>query len=103
MTHFKGRIKVDEHDYQVVRLEMQAVSDVTIGWGLIGRLYKGSRFVFERRRFSGAWLPSSVTYEASGRTLMFRPFSFSVTTTYSDYRRRNPGFPLPGPATVPDG
>jgi hypothetical protein len=29
-----------------------------------------------------------VTYEASGRTLLFRPFEFRVTTTYSDYRRR---------------
>jgi hypothetical protein len=67
---------------------MHAVSDVTIGWGIIGRLHAGSRLAFDRRRFANAWLPASVTYEASGRTLLFRPFEFAVTTTYSDYRVR---------------
>lgn len=89
MTHFQGQVKVDEQDYQVVALDMRAVSDITIGWGIVGRLHKGSRLVFERRRFDNAWLPASVTYEASGRTLLFRPFDFAVTTTYSDYRRRS--------------
>ena len=35
------------------------------------------------------WLPVETTYEASGRTLIFRPFQFNLTTTYSDYRRRD--------------
>ena len=94
MTHFAGQIKVDERDYQVVKLDMRAFSDVTIGWGIIGRVHEGSRLVFERRRFADAWLPASVTYEASGRTLLFRPFQFAVTTTYSDYRLRTRNAPL---------
>ena len=88
MKHFDGRIWVDESDYQVVKLEMRAFEDVTIGWGIVGRLYKGSRLHFSRRRFDGAWVPSEVTYQASGRTLLFRPFQFAVTTTYSNYKRR---------------
>jgi hypothetical protein len=88
MKHFEGRIWVDDSDYQIVRLEMRAFDDVTIGWGIVGRLHEGSRLLFARRRFDGAWVPAEVTYEASGRTLLFRPFEFRVTTTYSDYRRR---------------
>ena len=88
MKQFAGRIWVDESNYQVVRLDMRAEDDVSIGWGIIGRVHKGSRLLFLRRRFANAWVPAEVTYEASGRTLMFRPFRFAVTTTYSDYRRR---------------
>jgi len=61
---------------------------VTLGWGIVGRIHEGSRLRFMRRLFEQTWLPVEVTYEASGRTLLFRPFRFSVTTTYSDYKRR---------------
>jgi len=88
MKQFRGRIWVDEAEYQIVRLDMHAFEDVTIGWGIIGRVHKDSRAVFSRRRFENVWLPAESTYEASGRTLLFRPFKFSVTATYSNYRRR---------------
>ncbi len=89
MSHFEGYLWVAEADYQIVKVDMQATSDVTIGWGVVGRIHKGSRVLFVRRRFGSAWLPMETTYEASGRTLIFRPFQFAVTTTYSDYRRRD--------------
>ena len=89
MSHFEGDLWVAEADFQIVKVDMQATSDVTIGWGVVGRIHKGSRVLFVRRRFDKAWLPVETTYEASGRTLIFRPFQFAVTTTYSDYRRRD--------------
>lgn len=88
MKSFEGRIWIAEADYQIVKIDMHAVRDVTIGWGVIGRVSKGSRVLFGRRRFENAWLPAQTTYEARGRTLLFRPFQFSVTTTYDNYRRR---------------
>jgi hypothetical protein len=89
MKHFEGYLWLAEADYQIVKVDMQATSDVTIGWGVVGRIHKGSRVLYLRRWFENAWLPAETTYEASGRTLIFRPFQFSVTTTYSDYRRRD--------------
>ena len=89
MSHFEGHLWVAEADYQIVKVDMRASSDVTIGWGVVGRIQKGSRVLYVRRRIDNAWLPIETTYEASGRTLIFRPFQFTVTTTYSDYRRRD--------------
>lgn len=89
MSHFEGYLWVAESDFQVVKVDMRATSDVTIGWGVVGRIHKGSRVLYERRRFENAWLPAETTYEARGRTLIFRPFQFKVTTTYSDYKRRD--------------
>ena len=88
MSHFEGHLWVAEADYQIVKVDMRATSDVTIGWGVVGRIQKGTRVLYVRRRIDNAWLPVETTYEASGRTLIFRPFQFSLTTTYSDYRRR---------------
>lgn len=97
MQHFVGRVWVAETDYQIVRLDMQAARDVTIGWGVIGRIDEGSRMQFSRRRFEDVWVPAELTYEASGRTLMVRAFRFAVTTTYSDYQRRNNRDPRAAP------
>jgi hypothetical protein len=89
MSHFEGHLWVAESDYQIVKVDMRATSDVTIGWGVVGRIQKGTRVLYVRRRIDDAWLPVETTYEASGRTLIFRPFQFNLTTTYSEYRRRD--------------
>ena len=89
MKQFEGQLWVAEADYQIVKIDMRAASDVTIGWGVVGRIHRGTRVLYARRWFENAWLPAETTYEASGRTLIFRPFQFKVTTTYSDYRRRD--------------
>jgi hypothetical protein len=88
MAHFRGRVWVDETNGQVVKLDMRAFEDVTIGWGIVGRAHEGSSLYYQRRQVDGIWVPAELTYRASGRTLLFRPFEFEVTTTYSDFRRR---------------
>lgn len=84
---FAGDVWISEADHQIVRLDMRAQHDVSIGWGIVGRVHRGSRFVFVRRNVLGAWLPAEVTFEATGRTLLFRKFQINTTTTFSDYRR----------------
>jgi hypothetical protein len=88
MKRFAGRVWVAADDYQLVKIDMRAFDDISIGWGVIGRINKGSRLVYIRRRHGAVWLPSETIYEASGRTLLFRPFQISVTATYSDYKPR---------------
>ena len=88
LKQFAGTIWISPKDYQIARIDMHALDDVSIGWGLIGRVYQGSRFLFSRTRIENAWLPSEVTFQASGRTLLFRRFQISTTTTFSGYRRQ---------------
>jgi hypothetical protein len=87
MKHFAGTIWVSEADHQLVRLDMRAIDDVTIGWGIVGRLHEGTRIIASRRLIHGVWLPVETSYSASGRTLLFRPFAISATTRYSEYNR----------------
>ena len=67
---FRGRAWIAEADRQIVRLDMRAADAVSIGWGIVGRIYEGSRFVFSRRKIEDTWLPAEVIFEASGRTLL---------------------------------
>jgi hypothetical protein len=87
---FKGHAWVCNDDYQVARIEMEAIDDITIGWGLLGRVHEGSKFTFTRKKVNGEiWLPAEAKFEASGRTLLFRKFQLFTVTSYSDYKKFN--------------
>lgn len=87
MKEFEGRVWIAEADNQIVKLDMRAREDVTIGWGILGRVNEGSRFTFARHWFDGVWLPSEVVFDATGRTLLFRRFDIDLVTTYTGYRK----------------
>jgi hypothetical protein len=88
MKKFGGRIWIAEADRQVVKIDMVANDDISLGLGLIGRVHQGSRLVFSRRKVNGeAWLPAEARIDASGRTLLFRAFQIHMRTEYFDYKK----------------
>jgi hypothetical protein len=89
MKQFDGRAWFVEADGQLARLEMRATDDVSIGWGIVGRLHKGSGILVERRRVGRLWLPWRLTFNVKGRTLLFRTFDLNVQTEFSDYKERS--------------
>jgi hypothetical protein len=90
MKRFKGRAWVSDDDWQVAKVEMEALDDISIGWGLVGRVHQGSKFTFTRTKVNGeVWLPVEMKFEASGRTLLFRKFQIFTVTSYSDYKKFN--------------
>lgn len=85
---FGGLAWVDEADAQVVRVQLTAIEDVTIGWGLIGRVHKGSVATFERRQVNGEiWLPWRASLDVRGRAALFRRFDFRTVTEWWDYKK----------------
>ena len=85
-----GRAWVSENDRQVIRVEAEAMSDITIGWGLVARLHKGSRINVRRIRVGNRWLPAGFDFTGSGRTLLFRSFAVELMTQISDYEPLTP-------------
>ena len=84
----RGRAWVNEADRQVVRVEMEAVDDITFGLGLLARMHKGSTIMFRRTLVNDEiWLPAEAQYRIVGKTLVFRKFDLESTTRFSDYRK----------------
>lgn len=87
-SKFRGRAWVSEHDYQVMKVEMEAVENLLVGWGILGRVHKGSRMIVERRKVNDeVWLPARVTFEVIGRAVLVRKFSVRAVTEFSDYKK----------------
>jgi hypothetical protein len=86
MTKVKGRAWVAENDYQIVRVSVEVIKDVSVAW-FIGRLYAGTTASYERRKVNNEiWLPLQLRINASGRALV-RRFKIDTVTDYSDYRK----------------
>ena len=86
MKRFAGRLWVGESDYRLARVRLHAIDGVSVGWGVVAKVERGSGFDFVRRKVGGAWVASRLTIEGSGNTLLFRSFEIKTVTTYTDHR-----------------
>jgi len=88
MQKFAGKSWVSESEYELVRLEAEALQTVSFGLGLFARVHKGSKAAFERRKVDGEeWLPASATYTASARVMMLKVLRVGGISEFSDYRK----------------
>jgi len=90
LKKIRGKAWVDEADRQVVRAELEAVEDITFGFGLLARMHRGSTMAFRRTLVNNEiWLPAEAQYKLVGKTLIFRKFALESTTSFSDYKKFN--------------
>jgi hypothetical protein len=88
MQHFKARAWVSETDYELVRIEIEALRDLSFGLGLLARVHKGTVASFERHKVNNeVWLPLNVTWTASGRVLLFKRLRLRGISEFSGYRK----------------
>jgi hypothetical protein len=88
MRHFKARAWISEADYELVRVEIEAIDDLSLGLGLLARVHKGTVATFQRRMVNDeVWLPAEVTWTASARVMLFRQLRLRGVSEFSNYRK----------------
>jgi hypothetical protein len=88
MTHFKARAWVSETDYELVRVEVESIKELSFGMGLLARVHKGTLATFERRKVNNeVWLPAKATWTGSGRVLLLRQLRLRGISEFSGYRK----------------
>jgi hypothetical protein len=88
MRHFKARAWISESDYELVRVEIEAIDDLTFGLGLLARVHTGTVATYERRKVNDEiWLPAQVTWTASARVLLVKRLRLRGVAEFSGYRK----------------
>lgn len=88
MRNFRALAWISESDYEIVRVEIEAIDDLSFGLGLLARVHKGTTATFERRKVNNeAWLPAKVTWTASGRLLLLRRLRIRGVSEFSGYKK----------------
>jgi len=87
LTKLRGKIWVDQADYQWVKAEVEVVNPISFGLGLI-KLAAGAILNFEQVRVNEeVWLPSHIGIRADARVAYLRKLREEVDITYRDYKK----------------
>lgn len=84
-----GFVWIDPAAGEITRVEGEVTEDISIGL-FLAKVYKGSRFVQERREVQpGLWMPTVSEYDFDGRKF-FSTISIHERTYYSQFHRIGP-------------
>lgn len=90
-----GEMVVDKKQHRIVTLSGKLVQDVTIGWGLLGRLHEGGTFRVERREMApGLWQITETHVHIQGRVLFFKDISQEQDEVQSEFTQVPKGLTL---------
>jgi hypothetical protein len=88
MKSFIARAWVSESDYELVKLDVEATENVSMGMGLIARVHKGATASFTRRKINNeVWLPARSEYRVSARILLLKAWREGGVSEFSNYKK----------------
>lgn len=83
----EGELVIDTKAMRIANIDGTLFKDVDFGWGILGRLYKGGRFIIEQRDVgSGHWETTRETLQFNGRILLVKSLAIDSTETTTDFR-----------------
>ena len=88
LRRMRGDAWICEDDYRLVKVEIELTEAVSLAWGAVARLHKGTRLRFTRQRVNDeVWLPAKSYFLASGRVLLVKKFRMENRNRCSNYRK----------------
>src|SRR5262249_31902530 len=87
LSKFRGRVWIDQKDYQLVRIASESIETVAFGF-VIARLQKGARFRLELTQVNDeVWLPKSFIVRFDARLGLLKSFRREMEQNNSGFRR----------------
>jgi hypothetical protein len=84
----EGDMTIDATVMRLVKIDGTMMEDVSIGWGILGRLDKGGRFVVEQKEVdNGDWEISYMMLNFTGKALIFKTIRINEVDTSYDFRK----------------
>lgn len=86
LAHARATVWIDAHAAQIARVDAYVIRDISIGGGILGKVYHGTHFMMEQAAVAeGIWEPTSLQYDIMGRKFLFA-FELHQLTTTGRYR-----------------
>ncbi len=86
-TGMQGEMIIDRKAMRIAKIDGTLFKDVDFGWGILGRLYKGGKFIIVQRDVGGGdWEEVQETLQFAGRILFVKALTVWSTETMTDFR-----------------
>jgi hypothetical protein len=97
LNGLEGRMWIDPHSRQILRMEGTVFQGVNLGWGMLAHIYPGGKLVLEQTDAgSQRWIYTHFTEEATVRALMVKTMNVHTDVAAAAFQA------LPGPISYQD-
>jgi hypothetical protein len=87
LSKIRGKIWIDEGEYQWVKADMQVLDTISLGMALF-RISPGGAIHFEQKRINDeVWLPERIQIRADARLAYVKKVRTEIDITYKDYKK----------------
>lgn len=91
----EGTLVVDRKEHRITTLSGRLMQDVTIGWGILGRLREGGTFHVERRQVGpNLWQITETHVHIDGKVLFFKSIGQQQDEVQTEFTQVPPGTTL---------
>ena len=88
LTGMQGYVLLDRSRERLASIDGTLFKGVSFGWGILGHLDRGGRFVVHQQEVGDKlWEISSMTLSFTGKILLVKNLSISSTEVFSDFKR----------------
>ncbi len=88
LTGMQGYVLIDAARYRIASIDGTLFKEVGFGWGILGHLDRGGRFIVQQQEVGdNLWEISNMTLSFSGRFLFFKKFNLTSTEVFSGFKR----------------
>jgi len=84
----RGKVWIDQETAELVRADAEMSEDLSVGFGMVGRIGKGSTFKMERRQMAGVWVPTREQIRIQARLMLVKSFRQEIVNTFSEFKAR---------------
>lgn len=82
-----GNMVIDQTAGRIAEINGELFKDVDFGWGILGRLFKGGKFIIHQADVGqGKWEETQERLQFNGKILMIKNLTIDSNETMSDFR-----------------
>jgi hypothetical protein len=84
----QGYVLIDAEHHRIARIDGTLFKEVGFGWGILGHLDRGGRFIVQQQEVGdNLWEISSMTLSFTGKILLFKNLNINSTEVFSRFKR----------------
>ena len=88
LSKMSGQAWFDEETQEMARIDVETLQDISVGFGILGKLRKGATASFQRKYLNEeAWLPASAQFTGALRIMLVKGIRLELTNEFWDYRK----------------
>jgi hypothetical protein len=88
LTGMEGYVLIDGTQYRIASIDGTLFKEVSFGWGILGHLDRGGRFMVQQQDVGdNLWEISHMTLGFTGKIMLFKNLSISSTEVFSGFRK----------------